>query len=307
VAAVATRLIAIVGPTAAGKSALALALAERHQGEIVSCDSLQVYRGMDIGSAKATPAERAKVPHHLVDVVDPDASFSAADYARLARRALSTIAGRGRPAVVVGGTGLYLKALTGGLFEGPGRDESLRRRLEGLASRFGDDRLHRLLARVDPKSAARIAPRDRVRVVRALEVFRTTGRSLSAHQADGAPGLLGYEVMILGLAPDRDELKRRIEARTGAMLRDGLLDEARGLLSKGYSRDLRPLRAIGYRQAVAIVSGRMDLEEGRRDIVASTMRYAKRQMTWFRHQAETRWCADAQSAGQAADAWLAGE
>jgi tRNA dimethylallyltransferase len=307
VAAVATRLIAIVGPTAAGKSALALALAERHHAEIVSCDSLQVYRGMDVGSAKATPAERARVPHHLLDVVDPDDSFSAADYARLARQALSSIARRGKPAVVVGGTGLYLRALLGGLFEGPGRDESLRRRLEGLASRFGDERLHRVLTRVDPAAAARIAPRDRVRVVRALEVFRTTGRSLSAHHAEGASGLLGYDVMTLGLAPDRDALKRRIEARTEAMLAAGLLEEARSLLGRGYARDLRPLRAIGYRQAVAIVSGELGLEEGRRDIVASTMRYAKRQMTWFRHQAETRWCATAQLAGEAADAWLAGK
>jgi tRNA dimethylallyltransferase len=307
VAAVASRLIAVVGPTASGKSALALSLAERHQGEVVSCDSLQVYRGLDIGSAKATPAERARVPHHLLDVVDPDESFSAADYARLARQALAILATREKLAIVVGGTGLYLSALLGGLFEGPGRDEGLRQRLEGMASRFGDKRLHRVLARVDPLAAARIAPRDRVRVVRALEVFRATGRSISAHHAERAAGLPGYQVMILGLSLDRAMLKRRVEARTEAMMAAGLLDEAEGLLTKGYSRDLRPLRAIGYRQAVAMVLGEMGLEEGHRDIVASTMRYAKRQMTWFRHQAETRWCAASHLAEEAADAWLAEE
>jgi tRNA dimethylallyltransferase len=305
VAVVAPRLIIVVGPTASGKSALALELAERHQGEIVSCDSLQVYRGLDIGSAKATPAERARVPHHLLDVIDPDGSFSAADYARLAAEALSGIAARGRLAVVVGGTGLYLRALVGGLFEGPGRDEALRRRLEGLARRFGDGRLHRLLGRVDPLAASRIAPRDRLRVVRALEVFRATGRPLSEHHAERVSGLSGFAVLTLGLARERDALRLRVEARTDAMLAHGLLDETERLLSRGYSPALRPLRAIGYRQAVAIVLREMGLEEGRRDIVAATMRYAKRQMTWFRHQAAPQWCASEEEAVQRAAAWLA--
>ncbi|HET8646338.1 MAG TPA: tRNA (adenosine(37)-N6)-dimethylallyltransferase MiaA, partial [Vicinamibacteria bacterium] len=176
------RVIAVVGPTASGKSALALRLAEASGGEIVACDSVQVYRGLDVGSAKPTAEERRRVRHHLVDVVDPDQHFSAADYARLARGALAEIAARGSVPIVAGGTGLYLRALLGGLFEGPSRDAALRLRLEALAQRFGDARLHRLLARVDPAAAARTSPRDRVRVVRALEVYWASGRPLSDHQ-----------------------------------------------------------------------------------------------------------------------------
>jgi tRNA dimethylallyltransferase len=303
-ASVASRLIAVVGPTAAGKSGLAMHLAERHEGEIVSCDSLQVYRGLDIGSAKASAEERARVRHHLLDVVDPDAPFSAADYARLAREAVAGVTSRGRLPIVVGGTGLYLRALLGGLFPGPGRDPDLRSRLESAAARFGDERLHRVLKRVDPAAAARIAPRDRVRVVRALEVFRATGRPLTAHHAGGAPRLEGYEILAVGLTRDREALRRRVEARTDAMLSAGLVDEVTRLLARGYSRELRPLRAIGYRQAIAVTLGEMGLDEARHDIVAATMRYAKRQMTWFRHQTEPVWFAAAEDAAAAAEAWL---
>lgn len=302
----APRLIALVGPTAAGKSALALRLARDAGGEIVSCDSLQVYRGLDIGSAKPTPEERALVPHHLVDVVDPDAPFSAADYARLARRALSEIAGRDRPAVVVGGTGLYLRALLEGLFAGPSRDEALRRRLEGLAERHGDARLHRWLRRVDPEAASRISVRDRVRVVRAIEVCLATRLPLSDQHRAGAEPLVGFDVRVLGLGPDRESLRRRVEARTEEMLARGLIDEVRGLLARGYGPELRPLRAIGYRQALAVVRGEMDVAAARRGIVSETMRYAKRQMTWFRHQVEALWFSDAAAAHAAALAWIEG-
>ena len=184
-------LVAVVGPTASGKSALALRLARALGGEIVSCDSQQVYRGLDIGTAKATPGERRELPHHLLDVVEPDEPFSAADYSRLARAALAQIRGRGRLPVVAGGTGLYLRALLSGLFEGPSRDAVLRRRLEAIAERFGDARLHRLLARVDADAARRIEPRDRVRVVRALEVFGATGRPISAQQREGVRAARG--------------------------------------------------------------------------------------------------------------------
>ncbi len=304
-AVVAARLIAVVGPTASGKSQLALALAERHGGEIVSCDSLQVYRGLDIGSAKATAGERARVAHHMLDLVEPDAAFSAADYGRLARDVVAGVASRGRLPIVAGGTGLYLQALLGGLFEGPARDEALRARFDAMARRFGDARLHRTLRRVDPASAARIATRDRRRVVRALEVYWKTGRPLSAHHADGARALEGFEVLVVGLTPDRDALRRRVEERTEAMLAAGLLDEVRGLLARGYSPNLAPLQAIGYRQAVAVVLGDTGLEQARRDIVAATMRYAKRQMTWFRHRALPRWFASAADAEAAAGSWLA--
>jgi tRNA dimethylallyltransferase len=283
VAAPAAPLVAVVGPTASGKSALALRLARARSGEIVSCDSLQVYRGLDIGSAKPTPQERAEVRHHLVDVAEPDEPFSAATYARLARAAVADIAARGRLPVVAGGTGLYLRALLEGLFEGPSRDEALRGRLEGLAERFGDARLHRLLARADPEAAARIPPRDRVRVVRALEVYYATGRPISEGQRGGAEPLRGFRPLVVGLDPDRAALREAVEERTREMLARGLLEEARALVER-YGPGLRPLQSIGYRQAAAVVRGEMGLDEAERSIVTETMRFAKRQKTWFRHQ-----------------------
>jgi tRNA dimethylallyltransferase len=301
---VAAPLVAIVGPTASGKSALALRLALERSGEIVSCDSLQVYRGLDIGSAKATPAERALVRHHLVDVADPDGAFSAAEYALLARAALDDIRGRGRVPIVAGGTGLYLRALLEGLFEGPSRDEALRRRLETLAERRGDARLHRLLLHVDPEAAARIRPRDRVRTVRALEVYWSTGRSITEQQRAGAEPLRGFRTLVIGLDPDRAALRAAVAARTRRMLEQGLLDEVRGLLDRFGDAGLRPLQAIGYRQALAVLRGDLTLAEAETAIVTDTMRFAKRQMTWFRHQADVRWFRDAEEARRRALAWL---
>ena len=289
-------VVAVVGPTASGKSALALALARARGGEIVSCDSLQVYRGLDVGSAKATPEERRAVPHHLLDVVDPDQDFSAADYARLARAAIDAVAGRGRLPIVAGGTGLYLRALRRGLFAGPSRDPDLRQRLERVAERRGAARLHRMLARVDPEAAARIEVNDRLRVIRALEVYRASGRPLSAHHREDAPQPDGRRWLVVGLDPPRDALRAAVEARTRSMMEGGLLDEVRGLLDRYGDADLRPLRAIGYRQAVAVVRGAQTVDEAQRDIVKETMRYAKRQMTWFRHQEDVRWFARAADA-----------
>jgi tRNA dimethylallyltransferase len=299
-------LIAIVGPTGSGKSALALRIARELSGEIVSCDSLQVYRGLDIGSAKATPEERAEVKHHLLDVVEPDEEFSAAEYARQGRAALVEIAARGRLPIVAGGTGLYLKALLQGLFEGPARNAPLRGRLEALADRHGDARLHRLLGRIDPESAARLAPRDRVRVIRALEVFWATGRPLTALHREGTAPLQGFRALVLGLALDRTELRQRVERRAHEMFERGLLDEVRSLLDRGLRLDLRPLRAIGYRQAVAVVLGQLGPEEAERETVTETLRFAKRQLTWFRHQAQVTWYKDAEAAAQAAQDWVGG-
>jgi len=295
-------VVVLVGPTASGKSALALAVARAHGGEIVSCDSLQVYRGLDIGSAKATPAERRDVPHHLLDVVDPDQDFSAADYARLARAAITDILARGRLPVVAGGTGLYLRALRRGLFAGPSRDPEFRRRLERVAEKRGDAALHRLLARVDPESAARTSPRDRLRVVRALEVYRATGRPLSAHHREETPAADPWRWLVIGIDRPRDELRTAVEARTEAMFAAGLVEEVRALLAR-YPADLRPLRAIGYRQAAAVVRGEQTALQAQRDIVKETMRYAKRQMTWFRHQEEARWFGAAE-ARAAIGEWL---
>jgi tRNA dimethylallyltransferase len=299
-------LVALVGPTAAGKSALALRLARERSGEIVSCDSLQVYRGLDIGSAKATAAERAAVPHHLLDVVEPDQPFSAAEYSRRARQALDEVRGRGRLPVVVGGTGLYLRALLEGLFEGPSGDPALRGRLAAIAARGGGARLHRLLARADPEAAARIEPRDQVRVVRALEVFRLTGRRLSEHHRRRGAGLEGFAVGLFGIAPDRAALREAVEQRTAAMLQRGLVDEVRALLARGLAPELRPLQAIGYRQALQVLRGEATVEQAQRDIVRRTMQYAKRQMTWFRHQADVRWHATPDAARAAILAWLDG-
>jgi tRNA dimethylallyltransferase len=295
--------VAIVGPTASGKSALALAVAGEGRGEIVSCDSLQVYRGLDVGSAKATAAERRAVAHHVVDVVDADQDFSAADYARLARAAIDDITARGRLPVVAGGTGLYLRALRRGLFAGPARDPDLRRRLEAIGERRGDVRLHRLLARVDPEAAARIEVNDRVRVIRALEVYRASGRTLTAHHREDAPAPDPYRWLLVGIEPPRDVLRAAVEARTRAMLEGGLIDEVRGLLGR-FDGDLRPLRAIGYRQAVAVVRGAQTASQAQRDIVKETMRYAKRQMTWFRHQEDVRWFRGAADARAAILSWL---
>jgi tRNA dimethylallyltransferase len=297
-------LVAVVGPTASGKSALGLRLALERGGEIVSCDSLQVYRGLDVGSAKATPAERALVPHHLLDVASPGEVFSAADYARLARAAVRDASGRGRLPLVVGGTGLYLRALLEGLFEGPSRDGALRARLERLAERFGDARLHRLLARVDPVAAARIAPRDRVRVVRALEVYRATGRPISGQGDEGREPLRGFRVLVVGLDPGREALRAAIEERTARMIRSGLLDEVRGLLARGTDPGARPLQSIGYRQALAVLRGEMSVAEAEASITTDTVRFAKRQRTWFRHQARVTWCRDAGEAREVVLAWL---
>ncbi len=305
-AAAAPRLIAIVGPTAAGKSeaAVALALALTAGGEIVSCDSLQVYRGLDIGSAKPSPVERRGIAHHLLDVVDASEAFSAAAWVSLAKAAIAGIVERRRVPIVVGGTGLYLRALLHGLFEGPSRDEALRRRLEGIAKRHGRERLHRLLRGIDPEAARRIAPADLVRVTRAIEVYSATRKPLSAHFGATQPGLPGYLVGLFGLSPARQGLRERVEARTAAMLEGGLVEEVRALLHAGLAPEARPLRAIGYRQALAVVHGEMDLRAAQRAIVTETMQYAKRQRTWFRHQAEVTWFEDSASLCAAAQAWL---
>ncbi len=299
-------LVANVGPTASGKSALALRLARERRGEIVSCDSLQVYRGLDVGSAKATREEQAAVPHHLLDVADPGEAFSAADYARLARAALGEIRARGRLPIVAGGSGLYLRALVAGLFEGPSRDDALRQRLEHLAERFSDKRLHRLLAHVDPAAAARTNPSDRVRIVRALEVYWLTGRPITEHQGGGSQPLEGFRILLVGLAPDRTRLREAVAARTRQMLERGLLAEVEAVLAGSGGEAPRPLGAIGYRQALQVVRGEVSLAEAEISIGTETMRFAKRQMTWFRHQAprDVAWFATPGEAHEAASRWL---
>jgi tRNA dimethylallyltransferase len=236
--------------------------------------------------------------------VDPDEEFSAAEYARRGRAALLDIAGRGRLPILAGGTGLYLQALLQGLFVGPSRDVGLRQRLEAIAERHGDTRLHRLLARVDPEAAARLPVGDRLRVVRALEVFRATGRPISEHHRAPGDPLSGFSSFLVGITPPRPALRLAVEQRTREMFERGLLDEVKDLLARGYDPEVRPLRAIGYRQALAVLRGQLARAEAERDIVSDTLRLAKRQMTWFRHQASVAWCPDPETAHAAAVAWL---
>lgn len=282
-------LVVICGPTASGKTELALRLAELHGVEVVSADSRQVYRGMDIGTAKPNHVERARVPHHLLDVVDPDQDFSAVDFVRQGTLAVSAIHRRGRLPLLVGGTGLYIRTLIGGVVDAPGEDRELRQQLLAEEERCGEGTLHRRLQAVDPVSAARLAPRDRVRIVRALEVFHLGGRPLSALQAEHGFANCPYRLLRLGMAVERDELYRRIDRRAEQMLADGLLDEVRGLLARGYDPQLKSLGTIGYRELIRHLQGDLPLAEAVALIQRETRRYAKRQMTWFQREAEIIW------------------
>lgn len=283
------RFVAILGPTATGKSALALAVAHRFSGEIVACDSTAVYRGFDIGTDKVPPAAQEGVPHHLVDVAEPTEVYTAARYAADAAAAVRAIHGRGRLPIVVGGTGFYYRALTRGLFPGPAADDALRARLERVAERRGDAALHRWLMRVDPDSARRIQPRDRKRLVRALEVYGLTGRTLTAHFADTTAPLPEFEPIALGVrlaaAPLADRLARRVDAQFAA----GLEDEVRGLLARGVPRTARPFGGLVYRQMLEYLDGVRDRAATHALIVQENRRYARRQLIWFRKEPTLVW------------------
>lgn len=304
------RLIAIVGPTASGKSDVAIAAARRFAGEVISCDSVQVYRGLDIGSGKVQAGERQGIPHHLIDILDPDEEMNASRFATRAASTIADVAGRGRLPIVTGGTGLYLTALLKGIFDQGRPDLEKRARLERLASRHGLPRLHRLLRHVDPEYAARTQPGDPVRIVRALEVFFATGRAFSEAQRDRRPAFEG-DVLLVGLDPGRDELRRRVEARVSRMLGSGLVSETRRVLASvpPGARRPRALGSIGYREVVERLSGGALGERGdeklQRAIVTATMQYAKRQMTYFRHQFDAEWFAAAAPALDRMASWTA--
>lgn len=289
-------VVVIGGPTGVGKTAAGIELARALDGEIVGADSVQIFRYMDIGSAKPTPAERAAAPHHLIDVADPDEPWDAARYARAARRVVADIHNRGRLPLVAGGTGLYIRALVAGIFslgsppeDSTAGDPDLRRRLREEAAALGSPALRQRLAEKDPEAAARIHPNDAFRIVRALEVLEVTGRPLSAHQAEHEFGDAPYRLFRIGLYREREALYARIERRVDAMLAEGLLEEVRCLLGRGYGSELKPMSAIGYRHMVDYLAGRVDWAETVRLLKRDTRRYAKRQLTWFRAEADTRW------------------
>jgi len=281
-------LVVVVGPTASGKSALALRLAEQFGGEIVSCDSVAVYRGLEVGTAKPPIADRALVPHHLIDVADPDQAFTAGDWSRLAREALAGISGRGRLPIVAGGTGLYLRALLDGLFAAPPVAPELRARLRQRGAARGPAALHRLLRRLDPKSAVAIHANDLPKLVRALEVTLTSRTPISRHWERGREPLTGYSTLRLGLAPARNELYHRINARAAAMFAGGLVEETELLLER-YGRDCRALGSLGYAQAAAVLRGELTRDAAVAEAQQGHRNYAKRQGTWFRREPEMHW------------------
>ncbi len=281
-------LIAIAGPTGSGKTALSLALAERFQGEIVSCDSVAVYRQMEIGTAKPTLEERRRVPHHLIDILPPDHFCTAGDYSRLARQALAEIAARGHLPIVTGGTGLYLRALLEGLFPGPPRSDEMRARLYRSAERRGPAWLHRLLRRLDPAAAERIHANDQPKLVRAIEVCLAARQPLTEAWQAGRDPLQGFRVLRLGLDPPRPMLYQRLGARARAMFAAGLVEETRTLLRK-FGESPRAFDSLGYCQARAVLRGELSEEEAVAATAQGHRNYAKRQLTWFRREPEMNW------------------
>lgn len=283
------KVVVVAGPTGSGKSDLALQLARTLRGEIVNYDSVQIYRGFDIGSAKPPATVRAIVPHHLFDIVEAEEEFNAADYARLARRTCEEIANRNALPILVGGTFFYLRALLSGLPEMPGRDERVRERIRAISARSrGPQHLHSWLRRVDPQSAARIPPSDRHRVERALEVWITGGRPISSWDRPSADSESAIASLKIGLEVERSVLVERLDRRVEEMYRNGLVEETRELLTR-YSRDARPFGTIGYREAAAVVDGTLDINAAIEETRRRTRAYAKRQMTWLRSDRNVQW------------------
>jgi tRNA dimethylallyltransferase len=281
-------LIVVLGPTASGKTALSLALAGRFHGEVVNCDSVAMYREFEIGTAKPGSAERARAPHHLLDFVDPAAYITAGEYARLARQTLADIKSRSKLPIVVGGTGLYLRALLDGLFAGPQRSEELRERLRQRVEKNSADYLHRILRRLDPNAAAKIHANDIPKLIRAIEVCLASREKMTEMWKQGRDPLTGFRVLRIGLNPNRDALYARIDQRAQRMFAAGLVQETKQLLDK-YGETARPLTSLGYKQAVQLLRGEVDSKTALQAAQQAHRNYAKRQMTWFRREPDVVW------------------
>jgi tRNA dimethylallyltransferase len=280
---------AVLGPTATGKSALALAIAERFDGEVINCDSTAVYRGFDIGTDKIPESERRGIPHHLIDIAEPTAEYTAAQFARDAADVIRDVHARGRLPILAGGTGFYYRALTRGLFPGPGKNAALRARLEAIAERRDVTKLHRLLRKVDPDSALRIQPRDLKRLVRALEVYFLTGRPLTAHFADTRSPIAHVDVLAIALRLPAAAIADRVARRVDRQFERGLLDEIRALLARGIQETARPFGGLVYRQALEHLHGVRDEPATRALIAQENRRYARRQLIWFRKEPNLSW------------------
>jgi len=281
-------LVVVLGPTASGKTALSLALAERFHGEVVNCDSVAMVREFEVGTAKPSPSERSRAPHHLLDCVDPTGYITAGEYARLARQAVAEIKSRANLPIVVGGTGLYLRALLDGLFPGPQRSEELRERLRQRVEQNGADYLHRLLRHLDPDAAAKIHANDIPKLIRAIEVCLASRQKMTEMWKQGRDRLTGFRILRLGLNPNRDALYARINQRAEQMFESGLVEETRQLLAK-YGDAARPLASLGYKQAVQLLQGEIDNQTALKAAQQAHRNYAKRQMTWFRREPEVVW------------------
>jgi len=281
-------LVVVLGPTGSGKTALSLALAERFHGEVVNCDSVALYRGFEIGTAKPSSAERARAPHHLLDVVEPTAYITAGDYARMARRVLSEIKERGNVPIVVGGTGLYLRALLDGLFSGPPRSEQLRERLRERGVQKGSAYLHRMLSRLDHEAAAKIHTNDVPKLIRAIEVCIASRGKMTDMWRVGREALQGFRILRLGLIPEREALYERINRRALQMFEAGLAEETHSLLQT-YGERARPLESLGYEQALQLIRGQLDKAGAIQAAQQAHRNYAKRQMTWFRREPDVVW------------------
>lgn len=283
-------LVVVLGPTASGKTSLSLLLAERFHGEVVNCDSVAMYREFEIGTAKPSASERNRAPHHLLDFVDPAGFVTAGDYARLARQVLSEIKSRGRLPIVVGGTGLYLRALLEGLFSGPQRSEELRERLREQAAEKGSGYLHRMLQRLDRAAAERIHLHDAPKLIRAIEVCLSSRQKMTKMWKQDRDSLRGFRILRIGLNPDRGALYDRINQRAERMFKSGLVEETRRLLEK-YGDSARPLASLGYKQAVQLLRGEIDRATALQAAQQAHRNYAKRQMTWFRREPDVVWLA----------------